>query len=224
MESNISTSKKSGFKGKRPNRKFGRHGNKGGADQKSISNQLPTNIEPPETQPVIDAAYDVAVLAPIPLRRERVAARKETKSELAQKLRVSTGECAREKREKEAVQKEYDHVAKNNNKLKKDVASLSNVVRGCRAETRCLRNQLSTAEKSNKVMENRLVSNKWEHSKALAERDKLNTAELLMQDKAHIDEMKQKEQEKMVSRTLLQLYYYHLCLFHPLTIVCFSPF
>ncbi len=39
----------------------------------------------------------------------------------------------------------YDHVAKNNKKMKKDVASLCNVVRESRAETRCLRNELSNA-------------------------------------------------------------------------------
>ena len=223
MESN--TSKKTGFRGRRPKRKYGRNGKNGG-DRKSISSlQQSTNIiGPPDLPPVIDAADDAVVLAPIPLRRERVAARKETNSELAQKLRASTRQYVREKREKEAVQLEYDHVAKNNNKLKKDMASLCNVVRENRAETRCLKNELSNAEKNNKVMENRLVSKEWEHSQALAQKDKLNTAELLMQEKAHSDEIKQKEQEKMVSRTLLQLYYCRLCILHPLTNVCFSPF
>ena len=206
MESNTSTSNKSGFKGKRSNRKFGRYGRRGGPDQKSTSHQHSTNIGPPELD-VTDASV---VPAPIPLRRERVAARKETNSELSQKLRASTRQCAREKREKEAVQLEYDHVTKNNKKLKKDVASLCTVVRESRAETRCLKNELSNAEKSNKTMENRLVSREWEHSQALAERDKMNTAELLMQENAHSDEKKQKEREKMVSRTLLQLYYFHL--------------
>jgi hypothetical protein len=210
MESNAS--KKTGFKGKRSKRKFGRNGKNGGADQKSSSNQ-----------PVIDAADDAAVLAPIPLRRERVAARKQTNSELAQKLRASTRECDREKREKEAVQMEHDHVAKNNNKLKKDVASLCTAVRESRAETRGLRKELSNAEKNNKVMENRLVSHEWEHSQALSERDKLYSAELLSQEKAHIDEMEQKEKEKMVSRRLLQLYHCKISFLCPLTNVSFSP-
>ena len=85
MESN--TSKKTGFRGRRPKRKYGRNGKNGG-DRKSISSlQQSTNIiGPPDLPPVIDAADDAVVLAPIPLRRERVAARKETNSELAQKL------------------------------------------------------------------------------------------------------------------------------------------
>lgn len=231
MESNASettsdTSKMTGFKGKRSTRKFGRNGKNGGADRKSIASHQSSNLGPPELQPVIDAANDDVVLDPIPLRRERVAARKETNSELAQKLRATTRQYHRETREKEAVQMQHDHVAKNNIKLKKDMASLCNVVRESRAETRCLKNELSNAEKSNKIMENRLVSCEWEHSQALAERDKLNTAELMMQEKAHSDNMKQKEQEKTVSRTLLQLYCYYcqVYLLRRLTNVYSSPF
>ncbi len=61
MESNTST--RTGFKGKRPSRKFGRHGRTGGADRKSTS----SHQSPPELQPVIDVAGDVVVpVASIP--------------------------------------------------------------------------------------------------------------------------------------------------------------
>lgn len=132
MERSTSSSKgpiaeKTGFKGKRANRKFGRYGKDRG-DRKSTPSQQTDNIEQPELQPVIDVADDAAVpAAPIPLRRERVAARKETNSELAQKLRATTRQYYRETREKEVVQMQHDHVAKNNIKLKKDMASLCNV-------------------------------------------------------------------------------------------------
>jgi hypothetical protein len=68
-----------------------------------------------------------------------------------------------------------------------------------------LRNDLSDAKKSKKLLENRLVSQDWEHGRALAARDEDSKSLLLEQEKMHSIAIELKESKMRVSKIVVQL-------------------
>lgn len=189
--------KKSGFKGKRPRKKFGRYGNRGG-DRKI--NQFHLNHEggapqaidvEQEQEPIIDLTAGAYA-----------ARRKATKSEIEDRLRMTSNELMHEKRKKEAAQLENEFLSKKNKKSKMDCANLGNIVRETRAENRNLKTALSNTERSAKILENRLVAQAWEHGCALDHIDKVNDVKLTDQQNFHVMEARQKEVEMRVSGCL----------------------
>jgi hypothetical protein len=70
-------------------------------------------------------------------------------------------------------------------KLKDNVAHLSSIMRESQVKKRCLRDELSDAEKHNKLLENHLVSQDWEHGRALAAKDEDSKSLLAEQEKKH---------------------------------------
>jgi hypothetical protein len=83
METSSSAArKKTGFKGKRASRKFGCHGRHGGCGNQRYTNQQPTYSGP--------SADQLTLMDIVPLHHDRSASRKETKADLAKKLRSAS--------------------------------------------------------------------------------------------------------------------------------------
>ena len=86
---------------------------------------------------------------------------------------------------------------------------------------------MSDAEKNNKLLENRLVAQDWEHGQAIAERDQESQSRFEEQEKMHSTEMKRKKRETTVSQIIvlksLVLSSPHPMLFLSPTLVFVSP-
>ena len=187
--------KKSGFRGKRPSKKFGKYGNRGG-DRKA--NQFQPNHEG-EAPEAIDVNVEQEPGIVVPPTRPYAVRRKATKSEIEERLRMSSNELRQERRGKEAAQLKTESLSKRNKKLKTDCANLGNIVRESRAENRNLKSVLSNTERRVEIMENRFVTQEWEHGCAMDRIDKRNDVNLAEQQKVHDIETRQKEIETRVS-------------------------
>ncbi len=146
---------KSGFKGKRANKKFGIYGKRGG-DRKinGVPRTVPTNnhLEPHEYQP----------------RRSTSAGQKVTKSQIIHKLITVTRQYRQAQMEKEIALSANHSLTKKVTKSKQVVDELRTCLTDARQEVRSTKSHYFKAQQEITATKNALLSSEKEHSNKFA--------------------------------------------------------